>query len=57
MLTVLDGLSLLRICILSGTRSALPDKPEEQPPRVEPNDPAVAVPSRPLPRIPALPVG
>ena len=36
---------------------ALPDKPEEQPPRIEPNDPAVAVPSRPLPRIPGLPAG
>ena len=36
---------------------ALPDKPEEQPPIVEPNDPAVAVPSRPLPRIPGLPAG
>ena len=36
---------------------ALPDKPEEQLPIVEPNDPAVAVPSRPLPRIPGLPAG
>ena len=36
---------------------ALPDKPEEQLPIVEPNDPAVAVPSRPLPRIPGLPTG
>ena len=34
---------------------ALSDKPEEQPPIVEPNDPAVAVPSRPLPLIPGLP--
>ena len=40
-----------------GERPALPDKPEEQPPRIEPNDPAVAVPSRPLPRIPGLPAG
>ena len=36
---------------------ALPDKPEEQLPIVEPNDPAVAVSSRPLPRIPGLPAG
>ena len=40
-----------------GEVPALPDKPEEQPPRIEPNDPAVAVPSRPLPRIPGLPAG
>ena len=40
-----------------GAVPALPDKPEEQPPIVEPNDPAVAVPSRPLPRIPGLPAG
>ena len=40
-----------------GEVPALPDKPEEQPPIVEPNDPAVAVPSRPLPRIPGLPAG
>ena len=39
-----------------GEVPALPDKPEEQPPTVEPNDPAVAVPSR-LPRIPGLPAG
>ena len=36
-----------------GEVPALPDKPEEQPPIVEPNNPAVAVPSRPLP----LPAG
>ena len=40
-----------------GEVPALPDKPEEQLPIVEPNDPAVAVPSRPLPRIPGLPAG
>ena len=40
-----------------GEVPALPDKPEEQPPRIEPNDPAVTVPSRPLPRIPGLPAG
>ena len=40
-----------------GEVPALPNKPEEQLPRVEPNDPAVAVPSRPLPRIPGLPAG
>ena len=34
-----------------------PTSPEEQPPRIEPNDPAIAVPSRPLPRIPGLPAG
>ena len=35
----------------------MPDKPEEQLPIVEPNDPAVAVLSRPLPWIPGLPAG